>query len=68
MGVGVVPAYTLVDVSGGWSASRAVRVTGGVSNLLNRQYFTKRPQLYPGPGVWPSDGRSVYLSLEINPR
>ena len=66
--MGVVPAYTLVDVSGGWSASRAVRVTGGVSNLLNRQYFTKRPQFYPRPGVGPSDGRSVYLSLEINPR
>ena len=66
--VGVVPAYTLVDLSGGWSASRGLRVTGGVSNLFNHQYFTKRPQFYPGPGVWPSDGRSVYVSLEINPR
>ncbi|MBC7841724.1 MAG: TonB-dependent receptor [Gemmatimonadaceae bacterium] len=62
---GIVPAYTLVDVHGGVALTRLSRVTAGVSNVFDRQYFTKRPQFYPGPGVWPSDGRSIYLSLAL---
>ncbi len=64
---GVVPSYALIDVHGSVSLSQALRLTGGVSNLLDRAYFTKRPQFYPGPGVWPSDGRGVYLSLGVRP-
>ncbi len=63
---GLVPAYTLVDLHGGIVVTRFVKLSGGVSNLLDRQYFTKRPQFYPGPGVWPSDGRSLFLSLGLN--
>ncbi len=62
---GVVPSYTLVDVHGSIAITRLVRLSGGVSNLFDRQYFTKRPQFYPGPGVWPSDGSSVFLSLTL---
>ena len=61
--VGIVPAYTLIDVSGSWSVARDVRVYVGVNNLFDHQYFTKRPQFYPGPGVWPSDGRTMQVSL-----
>jgi Fe(3+) dicitrate transport protein len=64
---GLVPSYALVDVHGSVSLTRLLRVNGGVSNLFDKHYFTKRPQFYPGPGVWPSDGRSLYLSLGINP-
>lgn len=63
----LVPAYTLVDLTGSAAITRRLRLMGGVSNALDRQYFTKRPQLYPGPGVWPSDGRGVYLSLDVKP-
>ncbi len=64
---GLVPSYALVDLHGSITLTRLLRVNGGVSNLFDRQYFTKRPQFYPGPGVWPSDGRSVYLSLGVRP-
>lgn len=61
---GKVPSYSLVDVNATWRINNfTVRL--GVNNLLNRQYFTKRPQLYPGPGVWPSDGRSLAASVGI---
>ncbi len=63
--VGVVPAYTLLDLTGSWRLSRAIRVMGGINNLLDRRYFTKRPQFYPGPGVWPSDGRTLQLSVHL---
>ena len=66
--VGPVPSYALTDLSGAVSISARLRATAGINNVFHRQYFTKRPQFYPGPGVWPSDGRSVYLGIEVNPR
>ncbi len=36
-----------------------------LSNATNKQYFTKRPTFYPGPGVWPSDGRNGSITLAI---
>jgi len=62
--VGKVPSYGLVDLNATWRV-RNITARLGISNLFNRQYFTKRPQLYPGPGVWPSDGRSITVSAGI---
>lgn len=36
----------------------------GVGNALDVRYFTKRPTFYPGPGVWPSDGRALRLTVD----
>jgi Fe(3+) dicitrate transport protein len=35
----------------------------GINNLTNARYFTKRTDEYPGPGILPGIGRSVYASL-----
>ena len=66
--VGIVPAYALTDVNGSYALTSRWQLSAGVSNVFNTQYFTKRPQLYPGPGVWPSDGRTWQLSLHVRPR
>lgn len=63
--VGIVPAYTVVDLNAAIRVRDWLRIRTGINNLLDRQYFTKRPQFYPGPGVWPSDGRTVQLSVEL---
>ena len=63
--VGIVPAYTVVDLNAAIRARDWLRIRAGINNLLDRQYFTKRPQFYPGPGIWPSDGRTVQLSVEL---
>jgi Fe(3+) dicitrate transport protein len=63
--VGPVPAYSLLDLNGTWRIGKQLTLRGSVNNLLNRQYFTKRPTFYPGPGVWPSDGRSAVLSVSF---
>ena len=62
---GPVPSYGLWDVNGTWRAGRHLTIRGSVSNLTNNQYFTKRPTFYPGPGIWPSDGRNVTLSISV---
>lgn len=61
--VGLVPEYGILDFSG------TVRITGNleskisINNITDKQYFTKRPTMYPGPGIWPSEGRNMNVSL-----
>jgi hypothetical protein len=37
----------------------------GLNNLTDKQYFTKRPLFYPGPGVWSSDGRGFVFGIGL---
>lgn len=62
---GPVPAYTVVDWNAYAKVMKQLTIKAGINNLLNAQYFTKRPQFYPEPGIWPSDGRSVYLTVVV---
>jgi Fe(3+) dicitrate transport protein len=60
--VGLVPAYQVID----WSAKASIAhlsVSGGVNNLRDVPYFTRRADEYPGPGILPALGRSFYLSV-----
>lgn len=61
--VGIVPAYGLLDINTSLKIFSNVLLRFNVSNITDKQYFTKRPEFYPGPGVWSSDGRSVNCSL-----
>ncbi len=61
--VGLVPSYGLLDLSATFRFSKNIELRGQINNITNNQYFTKRPTFYPGPGVWPSDGRSFNTSL-----
>ena len=62
---GPVPGYGLLDLNGTWRIGRLLTLRGSVNNLLDRSYLTKRPTFYPGPGIWPSDGRSAVLSVGL---
>lgn len=64
---GIVPAYTVLDLGGSAQVARWVSLKVAVSNLLDVAYFTKRPAFYPGPGVWPSDGRGVQFTATLTP-
>ncbi len=64
---GIVPAYTVFDLTASRRIGERLRVRAGVSNIADLRYFTKRPAFYPGPGVWPSDGRSAQLGIEVSP-
>lgn len=65
--VGVIPAYTVLDLSSTLSLGGGWRIQGGVNNLADRHYFTRRTDEYPGPGILPSPGRSVYVTLRATP-
>ncbi|HTE30573.1 MAG TPA: TonB-dependent receptor [Chryseolinea sp.] len=61
--VGKVPAYGLLDINTTWRLNEHITLRLNINNVTNKQYFTKRPQFYPGPGVWSSDGRSVVATI-----
>jgi Fe(3+) dicitrate transport protein len=61
--VGIVPGYTLTDINTSIQLTDLIEIKAGINNLANKQYFTKRPSFYPGPGIWPSDGRNGYFSF-----
>jgi Fe(3+) dicitrate transport protein len=60
---GLVPGYTVLDWSAQLRLSRRFELAGGINNLANTRYFTKRTDEYPGPGILPGIGRSLYVSV-----
>jgi Fe(3+) dicitrate transport protein len=63
--VGIVPSYSLLDINSTFTVSSRITVKFNFNNVADKQYFTKRPTMYPGAGVWPSDGRSLNLSVGL---
>ncbi|MDB5116630.1 MAG: hypothetical protein JWQ79_2122 [Mucilaginibacter sp.] len=62
---GLVPAYTVMDLSAGYKLSKTFSLLGTVNNIADVKYFSRRADSYPGPGIIPADGRGYYLTLQI---
>jgi Fe(3+) dicitrate transport protein len=63
--IGKVPGYGLLDLNATLYLGTNYKLRLGVNNITDKQYFTKRPTMYPGAGVWSSDGRSFGISFGI---
>lgn len=63
--IGLVPAYTVADFNVRYKVKAWWTVEAGVNNLTNADYFTRRATAYPGPGILPADGISVYGSMRF---
>lgn len=61
---GTIPAYYVMDFSLNYSW-KMLLFSGGVNNLLNQKYFTRRAESYPGPGIIPADRRSFYVTVGV---
>lgn len=64
--IGIVPAYSILDLAGHYKMSKNMTFGVAVNNFMDAKYYTKRPQMYPGPGIWSSDGRSVTFTVKLN--
>lgn len=60
---GYTPAYSIWDFNASVKASSAFTIRAGISNIFDKKYFNKRPTFYPGPGIWPSEGRNFYVTI-----
>lgn len=61
---GLIPAYAVADFSAIYRYKN-IALEMSVNNLFNQQYFTRRADAYPGPGIIPADGRGFYATLEF---
>jgi Fe(3+) dicitrate transport protein len=62
---GFIPAYSVWDLNSSYVINKNVSFKLSVNNLTNEKYFTRRAGGYPGPGLMPSDGRSILASIGI---
>ena len=55
------------DFSATWKLGREgrYRLSGGVNNVFDARYFTRRAGGYPGPGILPADGRTWFAGLGL---
>ena len=61
---GIIPAYYVMDLSAKYTLGR-YQLAAGANNLTDHSYFTRRATGYPGPGIIPAEGRSVYTTLTV---
>ncbi len=61
--VGVVPSYTIYDWAINYRFLHQYHISAGINNLANTMYFSRRINMYPGPGILPADGRTMYVTL-----
>jgi len=61
--VGPIPAYHIFDINAIWNTNDNYTIKLTINNAGNASYFTRRSGGYPGPGVLPSDARSILLSV-----
>ncbi len=61
--VGLIPSYSVVDLTASYKFSKNLSVKTGINNLLDERYFTRRAGGYPGPGALPGDGRTFFVTL-----
>lgn len=62
--VGVIPAYYIMDLSASYEY-KFLKFEASVNNLTDNMYFTRRATGYPGPGILPSDGRSLFFTVQV---
>ncbi|GAA4836193.1 TonB-dependent receptor [Algivirga pacifica] len=62
---GLIPSYYVADLSMSYQYKFLV-IEGNINNLTNNMYFTRRATGYPGPGIIPSEGRTMSLTLEVH--
>jgi Fe(3+) dicitrate transport protein len=61
--VGKVPGYMVMDASITCLFGQKYNFKAGVNNLGDVSYFTRRAGGYPGPGLMPANGRTIFVSI-----
>jgi Fe(3+) dicitrate transport protein len=62
---GLIPAYTVMDLSTEYKFNKTFTLQGTINNLADKRYFTRRAESYPGPGIIPADARGYFLTLQV---
>ena len=60
---GKLDGYSVYDLSMEYRFLEKFNIRGGINNLDNTIYATRRAGGYPGPGILPNEGRTFFLSI-----
>ena len=60
---GKLDDYSVYDLSMEYRFLEKFNIRGGINNLDNTIYATRRAGGYPGPGILPNEGRTFFLSI-----
>ena len=61
---GAIPSFSVMDLSLSYNWRMFTFYTG-LNNLLDKKYFTRRADGYPGPGIIPADKRNFYATVQL---
>ncbi len=61
---GIIPSYWVLDLSLAYEYHR-FSFEGGVNNLTNNAYYTRRAVGYPGPGIIPASPVNFYVGVGV---
>ncbi|GAA4376860.1 TonB-dependent receptor [Hymenobacter koreensis] len=62
---GRVPGYSVTDISATYRFAKRFTLRGGINNVFDKNYFTRRAGGYPGPGLLPADGRTWFATVGV---
>ena len=60
---GLIPSYYITDLTAGYKFPKTFNIKAGLNNVFDKMYFTRRAGGYPGPGILPGDGRTIFVSV-----
>jgi len=63
--IGQLPEYHVIDFNMTYQWAGIYQLRAGVNNLTNEVYATRRSGGYPGPGILPGNGRTLYLTIGV---
>lgn len=61
--VGKINEYTIMDATVAVNINKYFDIRGGVNNLTDERYATRRAGGYPGPGLIPGNGRTFFAGI-----
>lgn len=63
---GRLSGYEVMDLACSYKFKKNYSIKAGVNNLANEKYATRRAGGYPGPGILPANGRTVFITLSAS--
>ena len=61
---GIIPNFYVIDAKVGYTFKHFIFQVS-VNNVTDNMYFTQRSNSYPGPGIIPSEGRTIFGGIII---
>jgi Fe(3+) dicitrate transport protein len=61
--IGKLSGYQIMDASLSYKFMEHYNFKAGVNNIADAKYATRRAGGYPGPGIMPGNGRTIFVSI-----